>query len=138
MRRWELRVLQATVGVGSLVPIAAGAAGVIRGMAAFGGGAPEADSHFRYLSGLLLGVGLSYVASIHHIERHEHRIWLLSGLVALGGVCRLLAALSQNFFTPEIVGALAMELVVAPLIAGWTARCARQRSRPSDTATARR
>ncbi|MBI3513682.1 MAG: DUF4345 family protein, partial [Proteobacteria bacterium] len=62
-------MLQAAVGLGSLVPIAAGAAGVIGGIAGFGGSSPDVDSHVRYLSGLLLGIGLAYAASVPDIAR---------------------------------------------------------------------
>jgi Domain of unknown function (DUF4345) len=50
----EKRALQIVVGIASMVPIAAGAAGALFGPLLVGNravDAPDLDSHFRYLSG---------------------------------------------------------------------------------------
>ncbi len=56
----ERRALQRVVAVAGLVPVLGGLYGVLFGQAGLGGGAFDVstDSHFRYLSGLLLGIGL--------------------------------------------------------------------------------
>ena len=67
------RALQITVAVASLVPISAGAAGMLLGPRLVGAaivGPPDLDSHFRYLSGLLLAIGLGYASTIPRIETH--------------------------------------------------------------------
>lgn len=54
--------MQIAVAIGSLGPIRAGAAGVLPGPSIVRAGANppgDLDSHFRYLSGLLLGIGLA-------------------------------------------------------------------------------
>ena len=57
----EKRLLQSVIAVAAVVPRLAGLAGVLHGPgmagAVFGG---AADSQFRYLSGLLIGVGGAY------------------------------------------------------------------------------
>jgi hypothetical protein len=52
----EKRLLQAVVLVAALVPVSAGLAGIVMGSALLETQPPnvDADSHFRYLSGLLL------------------------------------------------------------------------------------
>ena len=62
----ERRALQVCVALGGLVAVAAGFQGLMVGLGEPGG---FADSHFRYLSGLLLGVGASFWGTIPDIER---------------------------------------------------------------------
>jgi len=47
-----------------------------------------ADSHFRYLSGLLLGIGLGFWSTIPRIEANGDRFRLLSFIVVAGGLAR--------------------------------------------------
>jgi hypothetical protein len=120
----ESRALQILIFLGALVPIYGGAVGVLRGAAAFGAwpGA-AADSQTRYLSGLLLGVGLAYVACAPTIARRTREIRLLTGLVLLGGLARLAGVFLAG--SPGRMGwTLGMELFVAPALALWQARVA--------------
>ena len=55
----EKALLQSTLELASLVPILVGLLGVLAGTLMFGGGTDGMDSHFRYLSGLLLGIGFA-------------------------------------------------------------------------------
>jgi hypothetical protein len=128
MRGFEKRALQVAVALGSLVPIGAGAAGVLLGPRMLGDAAAtgDLDSHFRYLSGLLLGIGLGYVSTIPGIERRGERFAVLTFIVVLGGCGRLLLVLSKGFSSPAMEAALAMELVVTPGLALWQYRVARQ------------
>jgi hypothetical protein len=123
----ERRVLQIAVAIGSLVPICAGAAGVMLGPAMVGAPAVPAgaDSHYRYLSGLLLAIGIAFVTTIPGIERHTARFRVLTGIVVLGGVGRLLSLLLRGAPDTPMLAALAMELVVTPGLALWQARIAR-------------
>ena len=60
------------VAVARLVPVAAGLAGILLGpgmIDPIGGASVPLDSHYRYLSGLLLGMGLGFWLTIPHIER---------------------------------------------------------------------
>ena len=120
--------LQVVVAVASVVPIAAGAIGVLLGPAMLGNhaaDAPDLDSHFRYLSGLLLGIGLAYASSVRRIERHRQRFLLLGGIVVIGGLGRLLAALAMREASPTTIFALVMELLVTPALTLWQHRIAR-------------
>jgi hypothetical protein len=122
----EKRLLQTAVAVCSLVPIAAGGAGMLLGPALVAGaGDHDLDSHFRYLSGLLLGIGIAYASGVSRIERRRVRFLLLGGIVFLGGLGRLWSLVTTGAPSPVMFGALAMELVVAPLLTLWQLRIAR-------------
>jgi hypothetical protein len=124
----ERRCLQAVIGLLALVPLAAGFLGGLRGPVAFGidPGAITADldSHVRYLSGLLLAIGLAFWSTVPAIERKGRRFRLLAALVFVGGVMRLLSLGTYGMpGWPMRIG-LALELVVTPLLALWQARIA--------------
>lgn len=95
--RAERRAFQAIVFLASIVPIAAGAAGMfigprmLHGIATAG---PDLESHFRYLSGLLLGIGLAFVACVRDLDRRAGTFRILGMIVIVGGLKRLLGALN--------------------------------------------
>ena len=129
MRSIERFALQSVIAVLCLVPIGAGLGGMVDGtgfIASGDGGSPELDSQFRYLSGLLLAIGLGYLASVPRIEEHSRRILLFTGIVVTGGIGRLVGALARGQSSMVTAGALALELVVVPAIALWQLRIARQ------------
>jgi hypothetical protein len=67
----ERRLLQIAVAAGGLVPVSAGLLGVVfgTGMVPDGAGGVSLDSHVRYLSGLLLAIGIGFWSTIPWIER---------------------------------------------------------------------
>jgi len=124
----ERNLLQATVTVACLVPILAGLDGVLRGPAMFGLAAVprDLDSHFRYLSGIFLMLGLAFASTIPEIERRGSRFRLLGAMVIMGGLAR---ALSWSMVGAPGLGhrlGLVMELVVVPLLMLWQTRMARR------------
>jgi hypothetical protein len=123
----EKRALQIIVAIASLVPILAGASGVLYGPVLVGdvGGSHDLDSHFRYLSGLLLGIGLAYASAVPGIDRRRQRFLLLGSIVVLGGLGRLISLLLTGAASPIMLAALAMELVVTPVITFWQLRLSR-------------
>ena len=112
------------VALGGIVPVSAGLAGVLAGPAMVGGlaGATDADSHFRYLSGLLLGIGLGFWSTIPNPLRHCGRFRLLTAIVVLGGLGRLLRLVLQGPPGAPMLAALGMELVVTPMLCLWQSR----------------
>lgn len=132
--------LQIAVGLAGLVPVGAGLAGVLQGVGMLGGplpggpllggpllGGPAAlglDSHFRYLSGLLLGIGLLFWGMIPGIARHTRAFRLLTAVVVVGGLGRLYGVLVVGLPPGGMGAALGMELVVTPLLCLWQGRMA--------------
>lgn len=124
----EKRTLQIAVALGSLVPIGAGGAGVLLGPVMLGAaavGSADLDSHFRYLSGLLLAIGVGYASTIPRIEARSGRFAMLTCIVVSGGVGRLVSLLWVGAASPTMLAALVMELMVAPGLALWQRRVAR-------------
>jgi uncharacterized protein DUF4345 len=124
----ERRCLQAVIGLLALVPIAAGLLGGLHGPAAFGidpgVGTADLDSHVRYLSGLLLAIGLAFWSTVPAIEEKGRRFRLLTAVVFVGGVMRLFSLGAYGMpGWPMRIG-LVLELVVTPLLALWQARSA--------------
>ena len=121
----ERVALQIALVFAGCVPVAAGGAGVIWGASAFGPwpGA-GADSQVRYLSGLLLAIGLTVWACAPTIERRGGALRLVTALVLVGGLARL-AGIAFVADPGPSRWALVMELGVAPLLCLWQARIAR-------------
>jgi hypothetical protein len=114
------RALQMAVALGSLVPLLAGLAGIVLGLQMIdpnGIASVSLDSHFRYLSGLLLAIGLGFLASVPRIETHTARFQLLTAIVFIGGLSRLYALIHAGLPDFGMLFGLTMELVITPLLA---------------------
>ncbi|HEX8232793.1 MAG TPA: DUF4345 domain-containing protein [Caulobacteraceae bacterium] len=134
----EKRALQGAVAVAGLVPVAGGLIGMIEGAEAFGGaGGAVLDGHIRYLSGLLLALGLAFWSAVPAIERRTLMVRLLSAAVVLGGLARLYGAWRHGLPGATMQFALVMELVVTPLLCLWQARVAARTLHPVDRGEAR-
>src|SRR4051812_34971866 len=80
-------MLQAAVALAATLPIAASTWDVLHGL---NGADAWAVNHERYLSGLLLAIGLGFWSTIPRIETKATRFRLLTSIVVIGGLCRLL------------------------------------------------
>jgi hypothetical protein len=122
----ERKLLQQAVGVLALVPVSAGLFGVIFGPEGLLGDrvSVSADSHFRYLSGLLLGLGLCFWSTIPAIETKTGRFRLLTLLVVVGGLGRLIGLGVTGVPSLFMLGGLALELLVTPAVCLWQTRIA--------------
>jgi hypothetical protein len=122
----DRRRLQRVVAIAAFVPVAAGLFGVLFGYALTGDRdmSVSADSHFRYLSGMLLGVGICFWACVPSIEEKTTFFRFLTLIVAIGGLSRLLGLWLTGVPSLAMLGGLFMELVVAPLLCLWQTRVA--------------
>jgi hypothetical protein len=121
----ERRLLQQAVGLLAIVPFASGLYGVLFGPALTGTVINvSTESHFRFLSGLLLAIGLCFWSTVPHIEEHTGRFRLLTLIVVIGGLARLLGLVLTGVPSLTMLGGLALELVVTPLLCLWQTRVA--------------
>lgn len=126
----ERRLLQAATAFASLVPLSMGVHSVIGSAVVLRGVAhplpPDLDSHFRYLSGLLLGIGIVFLATIPRIEKNGTIFRTLGLVILIGGLSRLLSLVEAGPPGPGHQFGLVMELAVVPLLVAWQVRVARR------------
>lgn len=122
----ERQALQRVVAFGAVLPVAAGLYGVLFGLNGLSPGVESvsADSHFRYLSGLLTGIGVLFWTCVPGIEHKTRLFRFLTLVVGLGGLARLLGLYLTGLPSLTMLGALAVELGVTPLLCLWQARIA--------------
>lgn len=123
----ERRLLQAAVALLALIPVGAGLSGIWLGpaMVRMADAGVTADGQFRYLSGLLLAIGLCFWRMVPIIERAGPAARLLTLVVFIGGIGRLVSLIALGVPSLAMLGGLAMELVVTPLLCFWQMRIAR-------------
>jgi hypothetical protein len=120
--RLERRLLQIVIVLAAVVPVGGGFWGVCGRIVVAD---VAAASEVRYLSGLLLGIGLAFWTCVPRIERHGAAVRLLGGLVLVGGLARLLGARATGL-SPPVLLPLVMELGVTPLVVLWRERVERR------------
>ena len=112
------------VAVLGLIPTLTGAAGILLGPDFLRLDPPwpaDLDSHFRFLSGVFLAVGLVFYSCIPAIERKTGRFRLAASLIVAGGLARLWSVLIAGAPSAGHLAGLGMELVVVPLLVLWQA-----------------
>ena len=122
---FQRRLLQIAVAIGGVVPVGAGLAGVVMGTSMVDSHNIffiDMDSHYRYLSGLLLGIGLAFWSTIPKIEKQGERFRLLTALVVVGGFSRLVSVWVLGWPGKPMLFGLGMELIITPLLAFWQFR----------------
>lgn len=132
----ERQALQRAVAVAAIVPVAAGLYGVVSGVNGLEGGVPNvsADSHFRYLSGLLTGIGVLFWTCVPGIEDKGRLFRFLTLVVVLGGLARLLGLYLTGLPSLTMLAALGVELGLTPLLCLWQARVAARTRGPEVAA----
>ncbi|MBX9595617.1 MAG: DUF4345 domain-containing protein [Roseomonas sp.] len=125
-------MLPLAIRIAALVPLTAGAAGVVSGAGFLGEAAgPATDSHLRYLSGLLMGFGILAWWCAADMKRRGGVFTILVLIVALGGLARLAGVLGHDRPPLPHLLALGMELLVTPALwLWWRARRAEAEAEP--------
>ncbi|MFM9890708.1 MAG: DUF4345 domain-containing protein [Rickettsiales bacterium] len=124
----EKWLLQAMVIAACMVPLVAGLEGMLSGAQFLGNGSINLDSHFRYLSGLLFGIGLGFLSTIRSIESQTMRFQLLTTIVVIGGFSRLMGVLTIGWPDSSMVFGLCMEILITPALCFWQNSYARRYS----------
>ncbi len=133
--RRERTLLQGVVALACIVPLTTGTLGIVRG-AAWLQPLPttDMDSHFRYLSGIFVVMGLGFVSCIPRIDRKGARLRMLGAMVVAGGFARLVSLAEAGMPSTGHLAGLCIELIVVPLLLGWQTRvahrCRRQDGEP--------
>jgi hypothetical protein len=121
----ERKLLQQTVAMAAILPAAVGLYGILFGQALTGDAVSiSAESHFRFLSGLLFGIGLCFWSTVPSIEEKTNRFRILTLLVVVGGLGRLTGLVLTGLPSFFMIASLAIELIVAPVLCLWQTRIA--------------
>lgn len=121
----ERKLLQQVVAIVATLPVAIGLYGVLFGQSLTGDAVSiSAESHFRFLSGLLLGIGLCFWTTLPAIEEKTGRFRLLTLLVVIGGLSRLVGLALTGLPSLFMLGGMIVELVVTPVLCLWQTRVA--------------
>ena len=111
------------VRLACLVPLLAGGAGALTGLGFLDAALPAApDSHARYLSGLLLGIGLLGLWCAQRPVARGGAFGALCFIVVVGGLARLAGWALAGVPPWSQVLPLAMELGVVPALWLWQRR----------------
>ena len=121
----ERKLLQQSVAIVATIPVATGLYGVLFGQALTGDAVSiSAESHFRFMSGLLLGIGICFWSTLPGIEAKTGRFRLLTLLIVIGGLGRLMGLGLTGLPSLFMIGGLVVELVIAPVLCLWQTRVA--------------
>lgn len=123
----ERTCLQVAVALCALIILFIGVSGVMLGVKFLHGTQNiSVDNYFRFLSAVAAGMGAMYLAAIPHIERHGERMGTLTFLIFVGGLTHLYGFVLRPVPTVATLCALAMSLIVVPLLWFWQRRIARR------------
>jgi hypothetical protein len=113
-------MLPLAIRIACLVPILGGGAGAWLGVAALGeAGGAATGSHLRYLSGLLLGMGLCAFWCAGDLPRRGAIFHALCAIFVLGGLARALGLALDGVPPWPHLAALGMELGAVPALWAW-------------------
>jgi hypothetical protein len=113
----ERSFLQIATAFSALVLLGLGISGMILGVQFMHGvGTITVDNYFRLLSGVLTGMGVVFLISVPHAERHGERFGILTFMIVLGGFAHLYSVSLHGIPSIGTLFGLFMELIYAPLL----------------------
>lgn len=119
--------LQVVVGVLAATPVLVGLEGILSGPKFLHVTAPwpvDLDSHFRFLSGFFLAIGIAWYSCIPSIETKTERLRLLAACTFAGGVARLVSLSTVGAPSSGHLAGLCVELLAVPALVWWQGRVA--------------
>lgn len=113
----ERLFLQIATAFSALVLLAIGISGVLLGVQFLhGAGTVTVDNYFRFLSGVVAGIGIVFLISVPHVERYRERFAILTFAIVLGGFAHLYSVSLHGVPSVGTLFGLFMELIYAPLL----------------------
>jgi hypothetical protein len=122
------RGLQLTLAILSIIPMIVGTIGIVRGTSRWLPAnliTPEFDSHYRYIAGYYISLGILTLWMIPKIEKHRSLFRILCGSIFLGGIGRVVSILQVGAPGPMAIFFTAFELCF-PLFLFWQAKLSHQ------------
>ena len=121
--------LRRTLYVLSVIPILTGAWTVALGadsVLGAGDASPELESELRFYSVWWIGAGLFLIWLAPRVEERTLETRVFCALLFLSGLSRLFAAVATDWPSTGQIALMAVELVLAVVLAVWQARVATQ------------
>jgi hypothetical protein len=115
------RGLQLTLAVLSMIPISVGIMGIVLGTSRWLPAnviTPEFDSHYRYIAGYYVSLGMLGLWIIPRIEKHRSLFRIICASVFMGGIGRVAAILQVGLPGSMAIFFTAFELCF-PLLLFW-------------------
>jgi hypothetical protein len=116
------RALQIVVAVLAATPVMVGIEGFVSGPKFLHVIRPwpvDLDSHFRFLSGFLLAIGIAWYSCIHRIETKTERFRVLAACTFTGGLARLVSLILVGAPSLGHIAGLCIELLAVPALVWW-------------------
>lgn len=80
------------------------------------------DSHFRFLGGTWIGIGLVFVAGAFALQRLRTALVVLCALVFIGGLSRFSSPDLATLVNASVLPSLLAELIMFPLLGLWISK----------------
>jgi hypothetical protein len=119
--------LQIVVAVLAATPVLVGLEGVLSGPEFLHVVQPwpvDLDSHFRFLSGFFLAIGIAWYSCVPDIETKTERFRLLASCTFAGGLARLASLFAVGAPSLGHIAGLCIELLAVPALVWWQGRVA--------------
>jgi hypothetical protein len=127
--------LQIVVALLAATPVLVGLEGILSGPEMLHVAAPwpvDLDSHFRFLSGFFLAIGIAWYSCIPDIETKTERFRLLAACTFAGGLARLFSLLIAGMPSAGHIAGLCVELLAVPSLVWWQASIANKAAASTD------
>jgi hypothetical protein len=123
------RGLQLTLAILSMIPISVGIMGIVLGTSRWLPAdiiTPEFDSHYRYIAGYYVSLGMLGLWMIPRVEKHRSLFQIICASVFIGGIGRVVSIVQVGLPGSMALFFTAFELCF-PLLLFWQAKLSRLR-----------